>query len=138
MPGNPKLQTAMLIGRQFAFAVAAVLINFVSLPQPALASDGGLFGPGFPPWPAPPNSTSWCRREWQCGRSACGWHRICPPQSFISSYLWQVQDNVPPEALARYDDAWCRVYGPVGSREYWQCRENNYYTRLSVPIRATK
>jgi hypothetical protein len=28
----------------------------------------GLFSPGFPPWPTPPNASSWCHRVWQCGR----------------------------------------------------------------------
>jgi len=54
------------------------------------------------------------------------------------SYLWQVQDHWPAQALAGYDDAWCRIYGPPTSPDYKQCWVNNYYTRLSVPIRATK
>ena len=128
----------MLIGRHFAVAIAFALINIASLPDAAWGNESGLFSPGFPPWPTPPNLLSWCRYERQCGRQGCASRRICPPQTFVSAYLWQVQDHTPPEALARYDDAWCRVYGPAGSPVYWQCRENNYYTRLSVPIRATK
>ena len=117
----------MLIGRYFTFAIAVALINIASFPDAARGHESGLFSPGFPPWPTPPNVPSWCRYERQCGRHGC-----------VSAYLWLVQDNTPPEVLARYDDAWCRVYGPRGSPEYLQCRENNYYTRLSVPIRATK
>jgi hypothetical protein len=128
----------MLIERPFMFATAFALINVASLSYAARGSERGLFSPGFPPWPAPPNVTSWCHYERQCDRHGCSSQWFCPPQTFVSAYLWQVQDNTPPDALARYDDAWCRVYGPRGSREYWQCRENNYYTRLSVPIRATK
>ena len=59
------------------------------------------------------NVPSWCRYERQCGRHGCASLWVCPPQTFVSAYLWQVQDNTPPEALARYDDAWCRVYGPA-------------------------
>jgi hypothetical protein len=128
----------MLIGRYFTFVIAFVLINIASLPDAARANESRLFSPGFPPWPTPPNIPSWCRYERQCGHHGCSSRWVCPPQTFVSAYLWQVQDNTPPEALARYDDAWCRVYGPAGSPVYWQCRENNYYTRLSVPIRATK
>jgi hypothetical protein len=128
----------MLIGRHFTFVIAFALINIASLPDAARGNEKGLFSPGFPPWPTPPNIPSWCRYERQCGHHGCSSRWVCPPQTFVSAYLWQVQDNTPPEALARYDDAWCRVYGPAGSPVYWQCRENNYYTRLSVPIRATK
>jgi hypothetical protein len=117
---------------------AFALINIASLPDAARGNETGLFSPGFPPWPTPPNVLSWCRYERQCGHHGCASRWVCPPQTFVSAYLWQVQDHTPPEALARYDDAWCRVYGPRGSPEYLQCRENNYYTRLSVPIRATK
>jgi hypothetical protein len=128
----------MLIGRYFTFAIAFALINIASFPDAARGNESGLFSPGFPPWPTPPNIPSWCRYERQCGRHGCASRWVCPPQTFVSAYLWQVQDNTPPEALARYDDAWCRVYGPRGSPDYLQCRENNYYTRLTVPIRATK
>jgi len=122
----------MLNWRQFMLAVAFALINVASSPHAARAVDG-LFGPG-----APQNSSSWCRREWQCGRHGCAWQGLCPPQTFATSYLWQVQDHWPAQALAGYDDAWCRIYGPPTSPDYTQCRVNNYYTRLSVPIRATK
>jgi hypothetical protein len=128
----------MLIGRYFAFAIAFALIDVGSPPSAVRADESGLFAPGFPPWSAPPNASSWCRREWQCARHGCAWRLICPPQTFVTSYLWQVQDHWPAQALARYDDAWCRVYGPPTSPDYRQCRENNYYTRLSVPIRETK
>jgi hypothetical protein len=103
----------MLIRRHFAVAIAFALINIASLPDAARANESG-----FPPWPTPPNVPSWCRYERQCGRHGCASRWICPPQTFVSAYLWQVQDHTPPEALARYDDAWCRVYGPAGSPVY--------------------
>jgi hypothetical protein len=112
-------------------------MGFAVLPH-AKAGENGLFDPGFPPWPSPPNASSWCHRVWQCGRHGCTWQGLCPPQTFATSYLWQVQDHWPAQALAGYDDAWCRIYGPPTSPDYKQCRVNNYYTRLSVPIRATK
>jgi hypothetical protein len=127
----------MSIRRRVALAVTSGLIGFALLPHAARAGESGLFAPGFPPWPAPPNASSWCRRVWQCGRHRCVWQGLCPPQTFATSYLWQVQDHWPAEALAGYDDAWCRIYGPPTSPDYRQCRVNNYYTRLSVPIRAT-
>jgi hypothetical protein len=128
----------MLNWRHLTLAIAFALINAASSTDAARAGESGLFSPGFPPWPAPPNASSWCRREWQCGRHGCSWQGLCPPQTFATSYLWQVQDHWPADALAGYDDAWCRIYGPPNSPDYRQCRVNNYYTRLSVPIRATK
>jgi hypothetical protein len=128
----------MLIRRHVALAVASALIGLAVLPHAARAGENGLFAPGFPPWPAPPNAASWCHRAWQCAHNACFFQWLCPPQTFATSYLWQVQDHWPAQALAGYDDAWCRIYGPPTSPDYRQCRVNNYYTRLSVPIRATK
>jgi hypothetical protein len=127
----------MLIRRHVALAFVSALIGFAVLPDAARAGGSGLFGAGFPPW-ASPAEPLFCLQRWQCGRYGCSWQRICAPQTFASSYLWQVQDNWPPQALARYDDAWCRVYGPPGSWANRQCHVNNYYTRLSVPIRQTK
>ena len=89
----------MLIGRHFAVAIAFALINIASLPDAARGNETGLFSPGFPPWPTPPNVLSWCRYERQCGRHGCASRWVCPPQTFVSAYLWQVQDNTPPEAL---------------------------------------
>jgi len=128
----------MLIRRHVALAGASALIGLAVLPHAARAGENGLFAPGFPPWRAPPNAASWCHRAWQCAHNACFFQWLCPPQTFATSYLWQVQDHWPAPALAGYDDAWCRIYGPPTSPDYRQCRVNNYYTRLSVPIRATK
>ena len=89
----------MLIGRHFAVAIAFALINIASLPDAARGNESGLFSPGFPPWPTPPNVPSWCRYERQCGRHGCASRWVCPPQTFVSAYLWQVQDHTPPEAL---------------------------------------
>jgi hypothetical protein len=50
----------MLIGRHFAVAIAFALINIASLPDAARGNETGLFSPGFPPWPTPPNVPSWC------------------------------------------------------------------------------
>jgi len=120
-----------------AFAIAAGLIAIC--PGPVGAEQNDPFGPGFPPWPAPPNNGSWCREVKQCDRHHnCSYKEVCPPQSFASSYRWQVMDRWSPERLQQYDDAWCRSYGPPGSRDYQQCRENNYYTRLSAPNRWTR
>jgi hypothetical protein len=126
----------MLMGHRhrFPFAMAAAVIDLAALTGAAYAQERW----SFRPWLSPPNVTLFCQQRWQCGPHGCGWQRICAPQTFASSYLWQVRDNWPPEALARYDDAWCRVYGPPGSWDYGQCRVNNYYTRASVPIRQTR
>ena|ERR1700730_6492340 len=62
-----------------------------------------------------------CHPDWQCSG-----------QIFPRSYQWQAQ------AIARYDDAWCRYYGPRGSPVYVQCRDNLYYERASLPLRAIK
>jgi hypothetical protein len=133
------MEAAMLMWRRrIALVIALTFINTAGLTGATYAQDRWLFGPGYPPWPTPSNASSWCQQRWYCGQHGCKWQRICLPQSFATSYIWQVQDNWPPQALARYDDAWCRIYGPPGSAVYRQCRENNYYTRLSVPIRATK
>src|ERR1700730_5589196 len=71
---------------------------------------------------------SWCHQEWQCGTWGCGWRRHCSRQVFPSPYQWQAQ------AIVRYDDAWCRYYGPRGSPVYVQCRVNLYYERASLPL----
>jgi hypothetical protein len=89
----------MLIGRYFTFVIAFVLINIASLPDAARGNESGLFSPGFPPWPTPPNIPSWCRYDRQCGHHGCSSRWVCPPQTFVSAYLWQVQDHTPPEAL---------------------------------------
>ena len=128
----------MRITRHTVLAIAAVAVLSAGGPLgQALAGDPTSLS-AYPPWPTPPNIARWCHQEWQCGPRGCGWQQTCPPQTFVSSYEWQVQNHDSPEALARYDDAWCRTYGPPGSREYLQCRENNYYTRLSVPNRMTR
>jgi hypothetical protein len=62
----------MLIGRHFAVAMAFALINVAALPDAARANESGLFSPGFPPWPTPPNIPSRCRYERQCGH-----HGLC-------------------------------------------------------------
>ena len=91
----------MLNWRHLTLAIAFAVISAGSSTDVARAGESGLFSPGFPPWPAPPNASSWCRREWQCGRHGCSWQGLCPPQTFATSYLWQVQDHWPAEALAR-------------------------------------
>ena len=128
----------MLNWRYLMLAIAFALVNTASSTDATGAGESGLFSPGFPPWPTPPNASSWCHRVWQCDRHGCAWQGLCPPQTFATSYIWQVQDHWPAQALAGYDDAWCRIYGPRTSPDYRQCRVNNYYTRLLVPIRATK
>jgi hypothetical protein len=84
------------------------------------------------------SSQTLCNQAWLCDARGCGWREYCSPQTFSSAYEWQVIDKWPPELLAQYDDEWCRTYGPRGSPVYNQCRQNNYYTRLTVPIRRTK
>src|SRR5262245_44954679 len=75
-----------------------------------------------------------CYPEWRCGTWGCGWRRFCSRRGFLgpSPYHWQAP------AIAAYDDAWCRYYGPRGSPVYLQCRENVYYERASLPLRAIK
>ena len=53
----------MLIGRHFAVAIAFALINIASLPDAARGNETGLFSPGFPPWPTPPNDKSLRRTD---------------------------------------------------------------------------
>jgi hypothetical protein len=62
----------------------------------------------------------------------CGWAWFCSRNDCSELYPWRA------EAIARYDDAWCLQYGPRGSHVYAQCRENLYYERASLPLRAIK
>ena len=121
--------------RMIALAAALSVASFVAGLDSAQAGDEYRIG-----GPTPPASPFWtlCHPERLCGPHGCRTHTYCPPQTFASSYLWQVQDHWPAEALARYDDAWCRSYGPRGAPDYMQCLANNFYMRLSVPLRQTR
>jgi hypothetical protein len=48
----------MLNWRHLTLAIAFALVNAASPTGAARAGESGLFSPGFPPWPAPPNSAS--------------------------------------------------------------------------------
>jgi hypothetical protein len=49
----------LLNWRHLTLAFAFALVNAASSTDAARAGESGLFSTGFPPWPAPPNASSW-------------------------------------------------------------------------------
>src|SRR5262249_44414606 len=55
--------------------------------------------------------------------SCCGWPWFCQTNDCSSLYPERAR------TIARYEDAWCRAYGPPGSPVYLQCRDNLAFER---------
>jgi len=126
----------MLIGRHFAVALCAYQHRLVTRRRPGQRDRviqpriSAVANTAKRPFMVPLRAAM--RPPWMC--FAVG----LPAADFCQRVFMASSGQYTAGSSGRYDDAWCRVYGPRGSPEYLQCRENNYYTRLSVPIRATK
>src|SRR5215469_2474855 len=103
--------------RYIALVIALAATGMVGLANGAYAADAhhlseAEFAQPFaaPVWPGWP---------WFCERNDCS--SLYPHRA---------------AAIARYDDACCRTYGPPGSPVYVQCRENLAFERAALPLSA--